>query len=238
VQCKKSFLHCKKISETLTPPGEKFFEGSLEIESRCAKSVRRQVPVPGLLRGFPLVIDPCRFSKDVAMQTENRKDFDLDRLLHPAGAFRTPMEVVNDPDMTVQEKRAILASWASDACAVEASPDLRQPPAAPIVRFDDIMDALKRLDGEAADKPTYGKFINRARRWKDLYRSDWQDRKFETYLPRVNTTVPWLEIDTKTRLPKGDIPLGRDVASVGRFVLPSRVDVQVSTNSFSSSGSM
>ena len=106
------------------------------------------------------------------MQTENRKDFDLDRLLHPAGAFRTPMEVVNDPDMTVQEKRAILASWASDASAVEASPDLRQPPAAPIIRFDDIMDALKRLDGEAADKPTYGKFINRARRWKDLYRSD------------------------------------------------------------------
>ena len=34
-----------------------------------------------------------------------------------------------------------------------------------------------------------------------VQRSDWQDRKFETYLPRVNTTVPWLEIDTKTRLP-------------------------------------
>jgi hypothetical protein len=106
------------------------------------------------------------------MQTENRKDFDLDRLLHPAGAFRTPMEVVNDPDMTTQEKRAILASWASDACAVEAAPDLRQPTGSSPVRFDDIMDALKRLDGEAASMPTYGKFINRARRWKDLYRSD------------------------------------------------------------------
>ena len=105
-------------------------------------------------------------------QTANRKDFELDHLLHPAGAFRNPMEVVNDPDMTVQEKRAILASWASDACAVEASPDLRQPPSAPTTRFDNIMDALKRLDGEAADKPVYGKFINRARRWKDLYRSD------------------------------------------------------------------
>ena len=43
------------------------------------------------------------------MTEENRKDFDLDRLLHPAGAFRTPMDVVNDPDMTTQEKRAILA---------------------------------------------------------------------------------------------------------------------------------
>lgn len=69
-------------------------------------------------------------------------------------------------------------------------------------------------------------------------RTDWQDRKFEAYLPGVNTTVPWLEIDIKTKLPKGDIPLGRDVASVGRFVLPSHADVQVSTNSFSSSGSM
>jgi len=102
-------------------------------------------------------------------ETANRKDFELDYLLHPAGAFRTPMDVVKDPDMTTQEKRAILASWASDACAVEAAPDLRRPPSAPIVRFDDVMEALKRLDGEIADKPEYGKFINRARRWKDLY---------------------------------------------------------------------
>ena len=98
-------------------------------------------------------------------QPANRKEFELDHLLHPAGAFRTPMDVVNDPDMTVQEKRAILASWASDACAVEAAPDLRRPPTAPVVRFDDIMDALKRLDGETADKPEYGKFISRARRF-------------------------------------------------------------------------
>ena len=107
---------------------------------------------------YPLY--PCRFTKDMAY------------LLHLAGAFRTPMDVVADPDLTLQEKRAILASWASDACAVEAAPDLRRPPSAPTVRFDDIMDALKRLDGEAAAKPSYGKFINRAQRWKDLYRKD------------------------------------------------------------------
>ena len=68
-------------------------------------------------------------------QHEDRKDFDLERFLHPAGAFRTPLEVVNDPDMTTREKRAILASWASDAWAVEAAPELRQPPSAPPVRF-------------------------------------------------------------------------------------------------------
>jgi hypothetical protein len=105
-------------------------------------------------------------------KTANQRDLNLEYLLHPARAFESPMEVVIHPDMTVQKKRAILASWASDACAVEAATDLRRPPSAPIVRFDDIMDALKALDGEAAEKPQYGKFIKRARRWRDLYRSD------------------------------------------------------------------
>ena len=64
-----------------------------------------------------------------------------------------------------------------------------------------------------------------------VQRSDWQDRKFETYLPKLNATVPWLELDTKTKVPKGDIPLGGDVASVGPFVLPSvGADIHVSTN--------
>jgi hypothetical protein len=104
-------------------------------------------------------------------ETANRKDFELAHLLHPARAFRAPMDVVADPDMTVQEKRAILASWASDACAVEAVPDFRRAPSASLVRFDDVMDALKRLDGTVADMPQYSKFINRARRWKDLYQT-------------------------------------------------------------------
>ena len=72
-----------------------------------------------------------------------------------------------------------------------------------------------------------------------LQRSDWQDRKLETYLPRTNTSVPWLEIDTKTKLPKGDLPLGRDVASVGRFVLPpAHAEIHVSTTGLSTFWSM
>ena len=101
--------------------------------------------------------------------TAKRQDFELDHLLHPAGAFASPMDVVNDPDMTVQEKRAILASWASDASAMEAMPDLRQPSG---VRFDDILAALRTLDAATADRPDYGRVINRARRWKELYRND------------------------------------------------------------------
>jgi hypothetical protein len=105
------------------------------------------------------------------MSKDHRVAFDLDELLHPAQAFNHPSEVVNDPDLTLNEKRAILASWASDACAIEAAPELRVGSKVP-VRFDDIMDALKRLDGEAARKPHYTKFIKRAERWKGLYRSE------------------------------------------------------------------
>lgn len=83
------------------------------------------------------------------MSDRQRAIFDLDQLLHPARAFGHPSEVLFDPDLTLNEKRAILASWASDACAVEAAPDLRLITSGRIVRWDDIMDALRTLDGEA-----------------------------------------------------------------------------------------
>jgi len=79
---------------------------------------------------------------------EKRDIFDLDALLHPANAFAHPMDVVRDEDLTLNEKRAILASWASDACAIEAAPDLRVNSSRSVVRWDDIMDALCTLDRE------------------------------------------------------------------------------------------
>lgn len=77
---------------------------------------------------------------------KEKDEFDLDALLHPASAFTHPMDVVRDPDLTLNEKRAILASWASDACALEAAPDLRVNASGNVVRWDDIMDALHTLD--------------------------------------------------------------------------------------------
>ena len=81
---------------------------------------------------------------------ENRTapfDVDLDELLHPAQAFAHPSEVVSDPDLTLNEKRAILASWASDACAVDSAPALRHAgPGKLPVGFDDVMEALRMLD--------------------------------------------------------------------------------------------
>lgn len=97
------------------------------------------------------------------MRTFERVNFELDELLHPAQAFEHPAEVVNDPDLTLNEKRAILASWASDACAVEAAPELRAGPRAP-VRFDDIMEALRTLDRQANESRYRNPFGRRFRR--------------------------------------------------------------------------
>ncbi|CAH2401024.1 hypothetical protein [Mesorhizobium ventifaucium] len=74
-------------------------------------------------------------------------DLFLDRLLHPARHFERPQDVLTDMTLDVQEKRAILSSWASDACAVESVPALRMPAGATApVTFNAIMDALRHLD--------------------------------------------------------------------------------------------
>lgn len=93
-------------------------------------------------------------------------EFELDRILHPAAVFGHPRDVLNDPDLTKQEKRAILSSWASDACAVESAPGLRHPPGgkAP-VSFDDIVDALRSLDDDPPPRPG-GTAIRLRRRWR------------------------------------------------------------------------
>jgi hypothetical protein len=89
-------------------------------------------------------------------------NLNLDDLLHPANAFGHPSEVVDDPDLTLNEKRAILASWASDACAIEAAPEFRAGRQGSPVRFDDIMDALRILDKQAnGDK--YRRVLRRGR---------------------------------------------------------------------------
>ena len=92
--------------------------------------------------------------------------FNLDDLLHPARAFHHPSDVLHDPDLTLNEKRAILASWASDACALEAAPELREIPGGRHVCFDEIMDALRDLDAEAqraGPAPAYRRLIRKGR---------------------------------------------------------------------------
>jgi hypothetical protein len=44
--------------------------------------------------------------------------FDFNCLLHPGTVFTHPRDVVDHPALSLAEKRAILASWASDASAI------------------------------------------------------------------------------------------------------------------------
>ena len=81
---------------------------------------------------------------------------DLLALLRPAGAFAYPRQVVQ-------------GSWASDACSKDA-PALRQAPRDGLlpVGFDDIMDALRELDDQAAHdnhpRPHYRRVLRRLHR--------------------------------------------------------------------------
>ena len=98
-----------------------------------------------------------------------RKEYDrldLDQLLHPAQAFLNPSEVVNDPDLTLNEKRSILASWASDAAAVASNPAFRELPGSNrMVTIDEVLEALSALDhgpkGPPGGKPSRLRSISR-----------------------------------------------------------------------------
>jgi hypothetical protein len=61
--------------------------------------------------------------------------------------YTHPSDVANDPNLTNKEKKAILASWISDARAVEnARPSLRQLDSGAVVEVDAIRRALVLLD--------------------------------------------------------------------------------------------
>ena len=60
--------------------------------------------------------------------------------------FWHPDEVLGDPHLSIEEKRALLAFWASDANAVADVPAMRQLPDGSIIKVDDILRALQALD--------------------------------------------------------------------------------------------
>jgi hypothetical protein len=94
-----------------------------------------------------------------AVHSAAAADGELELLLHPSRRYARPADVLADPELSIDERRAILASWASDACAVDSTPALRWSPlGAEPVTFDEIMDALLELDQwrapQSASKPS------------------------------------------------------------------------------------
>ena len=94
-----------------------------------------------------------------------RQDFGFIRKGHSesrpgrAAIYLHPEDVTSDSNLTFAEKRAILASWVSDARAIENAPGLRRLDSGAVVGVDAILQALSFLDELAADsggerKPT------------------------------------------------------------------------------------
>ncbi len=74
-------------------------------------------------------------------------DFDLNRNSLLASTFSSPNEVLENPILSHDEKRCVLAAWASDAFAVEGKPWLRQLPHSDTpIPLAAIFAALRRLD--------------------------------------------------------------------------------------------
>ncbi|WP_371258921.1 hypothetical protein [Ensifer sp. ZNC0028] len=68
-------------------------------------------------------------------------------LMAPTFEIHRPMDVVQSAAISVDDKRAILASWASDYHAVRSRPSLRWIPGTPSpVAIDEIKAALVELD--------------------------------------------------------------------------------------------
>ena len=86
--------------------------------------------------------------------TADHDVFDFHALLHPATRFEHPRDVVRHTGLTTAEKRAILASWASDASAIASCPSLRSPAGLKgPVSIDEILEALCELDGGPRNPP-------------------------------------------------------------------------------------
>jgi hypothetical protein len=69
-------------------------------------------------------------------------------VLAPQGLrFRRPIDVVNASALSVDDKRTILAAWASDFYTIDSEPALRYVPGTPEpVSIDEVQSALKELD--------------------------------------------------------------------------------------------
>lgn len=86
-------------------------------------------------------------SDNTTIKDEAVAAISVSALLHPAQHFNHPRDVLDAQHIDKDEKRAILASWASDQFAIESMPILRHYPGTErAVSYDEIIGALKALD--------------------------------------------------------------------------------------------
>lgn len=103
--------------------------------------------------------------ESTTLNNEAAAAISVSQLLNPAAHFDHPRDVLAAAHLDKDEKRAILAFWASDLHAVESIPALRHYPGTnQAVSYDEILDALNALDGRAEFASEVGVYRTGARR--------------------------------------------------------------------------
>ena len=77
----------------------------------------------------------------------------IDWLVTPGLAFSHPNEVLDHPELSQAERRAILASWASDARALEGAHWMRCFDNGSVITLAEVLHALRKLDAQKAFRP-------------------------------------------------------------------------------------
>lgn len=102
---------------------------------------------------------------------------DLDHPPHDQAliaGLQHPLDVLETAGLSKDEKRALLATWASDERAVLGAPTLRQLDNGAVVTLASIIAALKQLDGYAA-VPSIS-FATSSDRRRNKLLTDWRLR--------------------------------------------------------------
>ena len=91
------------------------------------------------------------------MSHADRTANNVEPLFHPVSHHDSPDDVLHDSSLSMDEKRVILSSWASDMYVVASHPSLREIPGIRHkLHLDDILAALKRLDDDTDPPPRGG----------------------------------------------------------------------------------
>jgi hypothetical protein len=91
------------------------------------------------------------------MSQVDRTAKNVEHPFHPVSHYVSPDDVLEDASLSIDEKRVILSSWASDMYVVESRPSLREIPGIPHrLHLDDILAALKQLDDDTDPPPRGG----------------------------------------------------------------------------------
>ena len=142
--------YSRLLATRLTDIERVYIERRLSEERRCVEALLREE-------------FPDRLSARLSDGSSNEPATNMTALLHPADAFIHPMDVVEDCDLTPYEKRAILSSWAADACAVKDLSDIGRSCPEPAVSSDLILDALRALNSDV--KPPVKPVPSERSRW-------------------------------------------------------------------------